>query len=56
MHSLPPCDAPASLNGAGICAIGSAITAAGLPHTSNGTSKIVVLLDNFINTFDGVVT
>jgi hypothetical protein len=55
LNSLPHCDGPTSSNGTGIHAIGSAITAAGWPHTAGGTSKIVVLLNNIIDTIGGVV-
>ena len=56
MPSLPPSDGGSSSNGAGIHAIGPAITAVGMPHSANGTSKIVVSLNNVINaTVDDVV-
>ena len=56
MPSLPPSDGGASSNGAGICAIGPAITAVGMPHSADGTSEIVVSLDNVIDaTVDDIV-
>ena len=56
MPSLPPSDGGSSSNGAGIRAIGPAITAVGMPHSADGTSEIVVSLDNVINaTVDDVV-
>ncbi len=56
MPSLPPSDGGASSNGAGIRAIGPAITDVGMPHSADGTSEIVVLLDNVIDaTVDDVV-
>jgi hypothetical protein len=56
MPSLPPSDGGSSSNGAGIRAISPAIAAVGLPHSADGTSKIVVSLDNVINaTVDDVV-
>jgi hypothetical protein len=50
MPSLRPCDGPAPSIGAGIHAIGTAITAAGIPPGTGGKSKIIILLDNNINT------
>ena len=56
MPSLPPSDGGSSSNGAGIRAIGPAITAVGMPHSANGTSEIAVLLDNVIDaTVDDVI-
>ena len=56
MLSLPPSDGGSSSKGAGIRAIGPAITAVGMPHSANGTSKIVVLLKNIIDaTVDDIV-
>ena len=40
------------MNGAGIRAISPAITAVGMPHSADDTSKIVVSLDNV---FDAMV-
>ncbi len=45
MFSVPPCVGPASLNSAGICAIGMAIMATGIPPSAGGTGKFVVLLN-----------
>ncbi len=56
MLSLPPRDGPAPSNSAGIRAIGMAIMAAGIPPGTSGTSKIVVLCDDTIDTaVDGIV-
>jgi len=56
MPSLRPSDGGSSSNGAGIRAIGPAITAVGMPHSADSTSEIVVSLDNVINaTVDDVV-
>ena len=56
MPSHPPRDGGASSNGAGIRAIGPAITAVGLPQSADGTSEIVVSLDDVIDTsVDNVV-
>ena len=56
MPSLPPRDGGSSSNGAGIRAIGPAITAVGMPHSADGTSEIVVSLDDVIDvTVDNVV-
>ena len=56
MPSLPPSDGGASSNGAGIRAIGPAITAFGMPHSADGTSEIVISLDNVIDaTVDDIV-
>ena len=50
MPSLPPRDGgAASSNGAGIRAIGPAITAVGMLHSADGTSEIVVSLDDVID-------
>ena len=56
MPSLPPSDGGASTNGAGIRAIGPTITAVGLPQRADGSSEIVVSLDDVIDaTVDNVV-
>ena len=56
MLSLPPSDGGSSSNGAGIRAIGPAINAVGMPHSADGTSEIVVSLDDVIDaTVDNVV-
>ena len=56
MPSLPPGDGGASSNGAGIRAIGPPITAVGLPQSADGTSEIVVSLDDAIDaTVDDIV-
>jgi hypothetical protein len=56
MPSLPPCDGPAPSNSPGIHAIGTAITAAGIPPGTGGNSKIVVLHNDTINTaLDGFI-
>ncbi len=56
MPSLPPGDGGASTNGAGSRTIGPTITAVGLPQRADGSSKIVVSLDDVINaTVDNVV-
>ena len=56
MPSLPPGDGGASTNGASIRAIGPTITAVGLPQRADGSSEIVVSLDDVINaTVDNVV-
>ncbi len=56
MPSLPPGDGGASTNSAGIRAIGPTITAVGLPQRADGSSEIVVSLDDVINaTVDNVV-
>jgi len=56
MPSLPPVDGGASSNGAGIRAIGPPITAVGLPQRADGTSKIVVSLNDIIDAMvDNVV-
>ena len=56
MPSLPPGDGGASTNGAGIRAIGPTITAVGLPQRADGSSEIVVSLDDIIDaTVDNVV-
>ncbi len=53
---LPPPDGPATSNGAGIRAMGTTITSAGKPPSTGGNSKIIVLLDDNINTaVDGIV-
>jgi hypothetical protein len=49
MPSLPPRDGGASSTGAGIRAIGPAITAIGMLHSTDGTSEIVVSLDDVID-------
>jgi hypothetical protein len=52
----PPCDGPAPSNGAGIRAIGAAITAADILPGAGGKSKIIVSLNNNINTaVNGVI-
>ena len=56
MPSLPPGDGGASAHGAGIRAIGPTITAVGLPQRVDGSSEIVVSLDDVIDaTVDNVV-
>ncbi len=50
MPSLPQCDGPAPLNGAGIHVNGTAITAAGTHPGAGGNSKILVSLDDNFNT------
>ena len=56
MPSLPPGDGGASTNGAGIRAIGPTITAVGSPQRADGSSEIVVSLDDVIDaTVDNVV-
>ena len=49
MPSLPPSDGGASSHGAGIRAIGPAITAVGMLHSADGTSEIAVSLDDVID-------
>jgi hypothetical protein len=52
----PPRDGLATSNGAGIRAIGAAITSVGIPPSASDNSKIVVLLDNNIDiAVDGIV-
>ena len=56
MPSLPSSDGGASSHGAGIRAFGPAITAVGMPHSADGTSEIVVSLDDVIDaTVDNVI-